>query len=191
MPKTKLAKKAAKKVAKKAAKKTPKGPGHEARRAYEHLQRLRILHTMVSPEVNGQMITLSQFAQASFRNDEPKSAAELLRAAEHLAFGSLATEEADENVHSALKQEMRDEFHHQLEKAAEKWDEQEAKPAREIKAIYREMRTGAKTSWKSKAYHRALELARGAAVLAHTKTGGLKLEPSPSSESGLLEGEQS
>ena len=182
----KVAHKAAKKVAKKAAKKTAKGPGNDARRAYEHLQRLRILHEQISGEPVAQLNVLSQFAQAAFTQSQAKDAAELLRAGEHLAFGSLAMQTGSHDVSEELKVEMRHEFQHLLERAGEHWEEQEPEPPRELKAIYRFMLAEAKAAWKSGAFHRALEFARGAGALAHTHVESLRLGPGASSGDSLL-----
>ncbi len=190
MPDTKLAKKAAKKVAskaakkvaKKAAKKTPKGPGHDARRAYEHLHRLRILHTQLNGEALAQLNTLTSFAQAAFAQDEAKSAADLLRAGEHLAFGSLARETSSDDVSPTVGAQIREEYEHLLERAAEHWDEHERAPSRELKSIHKAMLSEAKRAWKNKAFHRGLEFARGAGALAKASNVNLLLDQ-PAAES--------
>ncbi len=171
----KVAKKAAKKVAKKAAKKGAKGGAHDARRAYEHLQRLRILHKRLNPEVLAQMDVLTRCAQAAFAQEEPKSAADVLRAGEHLAFGSLASQATDNDVSDALKLQMREEFEHLLARAAEHWEEEKALSVREVKRVYKAMLAEAKSAWKTRAYHRALEFARGAAALAQARVSELRL----------------
>ena len=199
MPETKLAKKAAKKVAskaakkvaKKAAKKTPKGPGHDARRAYEHLHRIGILQGQLSGEVRAQLNTLSTFAQAAFAQEDAKSAAELLRAGEHLAFGSLAEESSSDAVSEPLKLEIAEEFEDLVQRAAEHWDRHtDMAPSRELKAIYKAMLAEAKTARKNKAFHRALEFARGAGALAKAHVVNLRLEPPGPRSSRVLPGRQ-
>ncbi len=194
MPETKLAKKAAKKVAskaakkvaKKAAKKTPKGPGHDARRAYEHLQRLRIIGSQLSEEALAQLNTLSQFAQAAFAQEDAKSAAELLRAGEHVAFGSLAAQTSGDDVSSFLRTQIKEEYEHLLERASEQWQEHEPAPSREITAIFKSMISEAKIAWRNKAFHRALEFARGAGALAKAEVASLRLEDPAGARLDLL-----
>jgi hypothetical protein len=171
----KVAKKAAKKVAKKAAKKSAKGAADGARRAYEHLHRLQILHKQLSSETRAQLDVLSGLAQTAFVQEQPKSAADLLRAGEHLAFGSLARSAEDRDVSEALQQQMQDEYDHLVARANEHWEEQQPSAGRELKAIYKFMLAEAKTAWKARAYHRSLEFARGSAALAQVKGGDLRL----------------
>lgn len=88
-------KKAHKKAAKKAPKKGPKHHeehgGRDLRRAYEHLGRLHALQGLLASEVAGQVKGLTGLAESRLQADDAKSAADLLRAGEHLAFGSLAS----------------------------------------------------------------------------------------------------
>lgn len=181
----KVAAKAAHKLAKKAAKKTGKHPGHDVRRAFEHLYRLHGVRSLLDAPVLDEMRALSGFAQAALAAGDPKSAAELLRAAEHLAFGTLASDAAVHDMADDLRAALKEEFHHRMERAAERWDDQDRKPARAIKALYKRMRSDAKEAWKDDAFARALEFARGADALAHAHTGDLQLA-SPEDSQVLL-----
>ncbi len=176
MPLKEAAKKVANKAAKKAAKKGAKQPGQEVRRAYEHLHRLHILQGQLSAESLDGVETLSRFAQNALGTNDAKSAANLLRAAEHLAFGSLASEDAEEGVSEELTQAAREEYDHLIERGDTRWAEHDPKPARELTGIYKMMRGAAKTAAKAKALHRSLEFARGAEALAHTKATILALK---------------
>ncbi len=171
----KVAKKAAKKVAKKAAKKSAKGAADSARRAYEHLHRLQILHKQMSSETKAQLDVLSRLAQSAFVQEQAKRAADLLRAGEHLGFGSLAKPIEDRDVSDALQLQMREEYEHLVARANEHWDEQQVSVPRELKGVYKFMLGEAKTAWKARAYHRALEFARGSAALAQVLVGDLRL----------------
>jgi hypothetical protein len=175
----KVAKKAAKKVAakaaKKAAKKTPKHPGNDLRRGFEHLQRLHALRSLLDVPVLDQLRTLSHYAQAALAAGDAKDAAELLRAAEHLAFGALGDDAWAGVITEDLRDALKDEFRHRMDRASERWEEQEPRPARAIKALYKSVRSSAKEAWKSRAYPRALEFARAADALAHVASGELAL----------------
>lgn len=179
--------KAAKKVAKKAAKKTPakaphkaakkvaKGPGEDARKAYEHLCRLRSMGQLLSEEATTQVELLSRYAQGAFATGEARAAADLLRAAEHLAFAQMQHPTNTDSPSKELKQALKAELDHRLERAAEHWDAQEAKPSPEIKQLYQSLRRAAKNLWSEGAYAGALESARAADALAHAAPAGLRL----------------
>lgn len=174
----KVAKKAAKKVAKKAGKKAAKSPGHEQRRTYEHLHRLQILAHSLPESTLAQVETLSQYAQAAYRVRQGRAAADLLRAAEHLAFGALAPATGESRPAEELMQALANEYEHLSDRATAGWETSSDTAARALKAIFRYLRTEAKTAWKGGAYHRALEFARGADALAHADAGQLRLEAS-------------
>lgn len=167
----KVAKKAAKKVAKKAAKKTSKHPGNDARRAYEHLHRLRALHPLLAPPVLEDLQTLTGYAQACFAKNEAKSAADLLRAGEHLAFGSLSDLSGEPSVE--LRRAIEEEYEHLLDRGDAHWEQ--TGRARTLAALYKRMRSEATSAWKRKAFHRALEFARGADALAHAAPSNISL----------------
>jgi hypothetical protein len=169
----KLAKKAAKKVPHKAAKKT--APGHDLRRAYEHLNRVRILHGALAQEPLAQLETLTKLAQNALTAGDNKAAADLLRAGEHLAFGVLASAEGDPSVTAPLTEAAHVEFDRLLEKADAHWNEREGAAPRGTGSVYKFLVSEAKAARKAGALHRALEFARGAEALAHAAAGPLRL----------------
>ena len=185
----KAAKKAAKKVEKaekKAAKKAAKTPGHDLRRAYEHLHRLHVLAHSLSGEELSQVQTLSRFAGVAVLAEKPKTAADLLRAAEHFAFASLLGEADSAAPSAALVQTLQEEYEHLRGRAASDWEAQDPPPARAIRALYRDARSGAKAALKTGDFHRAMELVRAADALAHAAPGSLRVPAKEGKGSKLL-----
>ena len=189
-------KKAAKKVAakktaakKSAAKKAPgkkaaakkmaaKHAGHaerDLRRAYEHMGRLEALGPLLSKDAASEIAALLRFAEGSLTANDAKSAAELLLAGEHLAFGSVAAIARDEGADERVRTAARDECEHLLNRAAEHWDEQSDGQAWPLDAIYQEARTRAEQALKSGALRRALEYARAAEALGHVEAAPVAL----------------
>lgn len=181
----KTASKAAHKVAKKAAKKTAR-PGNDVRRAYEHLARLRSLGNSMTPAALEQARTLSRYAQAAFQAKHEGAAADLLRAAEHLAFGSLATKDGAVELSKELRTALKEEFRERLERAGRHWDDQKEKPAKELRSLYKELRSAAKDAWKEENHSGALEYARAADALAHAAPARLRLDGGSDEEHALL-----
>ena len=181
----KVAGKTAKKAAKKAAKKTAKGPGHDLRRAYEHLHRVNILHGELAEGPLAQLDMLSRLAKSCLSAGENKAAADLLRGAEHLAFGSLATREGDPSAVAALTEAAQGECAELLERAGRHWAERDHSGLRGLGGIYKSMLGEARAASKAGALHRALEFARGAEALAHAEAGPLPL-PSGAGVRGRL-----
>src|ERR1700753_574794 len=99
---------APKKAAKKKAKKH--GGGKDLRRAYEHMNRVGILHAQLESETKGQVDTLSRNAQQALAGGQYESSADLLRAAEHIAFGSIASERREQKLNDALAEVAADEY---------------------------------------------------------------------------------
>ncbi len=170
--------KAAKKVAKKAAKKvSAKGAGKagkDTRRAYEHLGRVHVLVERLGPGESESMQVLVKHAEAALRDSDHKSAADLLRAAEHLGFGMLAmANSADESLSDKLLESVREEFDGLRERAVEHGEAAEA--SRAVSAIYKRMTKSAGVAMKAKQFRAALELARGAEALTHVTAGTPKL----------------
>ncbi len=165
-------KKAPKKAAKHAAKKAPKHhdkkhhAGKDMRRAYEHLGRVTSLQPSLSKAAMTQIDTLTELARVRLNAGDSKSAAELLRACEHLCFGSLAGT-TKETVADDLFAAITEQFEKSLEKAAEHWDEHEQEPSAEITSIYEKTYAAAEAAYDKGAYRRALELARAAESIAH------------------------
>ena len=162
----KSAKKAAKKSAvKKSAAKKSANPDKDTRRAYEHLGRVQALASIAGADCEGAK-TLAGYAEQALRAGVARDAAELLRAAEHHLFGSLAlTQSADDSLSAGLLQSVRDEYEHQVDKAEEHGSAADAPPA--VRAIYQRMLKDADAAMKSSRFRAALELARGAEALTH------------------------
>ena len=163
----KAPKRAAKHAAKKAAKKAPKHhdkkhhAGKDTRRAYEHLGRVMSLQSVIPKAAVGQIQALTEMARLRLNAEDSKSAAELLRACEHLGFGALAGT-TKESVADDLLAAIREQFEKSLEKAAERWDEHDREPSAEITGIYETTIAAAGVAYDKGAYRRALELARAA-----------------------------
>lgn len=173
-------KKAAKKVAAKkhAAKKSAtkkvaaKHAGHDERdlrRAYEHMGRLEALRPLLGSSAAAEIEALLRFAQGSLTAGDAKSAAELLRAGEHLAFGSLASEERDAAGGDRVRKAAEAECARLLERAAEHWEWHSGERAWPLEPIYLEALKRARDAGKKGALRRALEFARAGEALAHVE----------------------
>lgn len=176
------AKKAAKKSAKKAAKKSAHHHGKhhggkhhggkDLRRAYEHLGRLSVLEQHLDAAVTTHLKALTDRAQASLHANEPKSAADLLRAAEHLVFGSLAATAKAGRLSEDLEAAINADYEHMTDKAEEHWEKHAEERPAGLDDIYDFMRAEAEDAFGRQAFRRALEFARGAEALAHVRGGG-------------------
>ena len=177
---------AAKKSAKKAAKKAPakhaakhaakkSAPGRDTRRAYEHLGRIQALAAAL-PSGTEDAQVLATHAQNAIRANQPKDAAELLRAAEHNLFAILQdTQSADDSVAAPLLAALTEEAEHLQQRAEDHGACADA--PRAIQAIYRSMSRAAAASLKAKRYRAAMEFARGAEALTHADFA--RLLPAP------------
>jgi len=164
----KAPKKAAKKSVKDHDKKHHEGKeGKDLRRAYEHLGRLTTLEKLLPAAVTAQIAILTDLAQKSLLAGEPKSAADLFRAGEHLAFGSLAAQARATRVSDDLASTLNAEYEHLIDKADEHWQKHEGDRPSAIEEIYDAMLQSANAALQKEAYRRALEFARGAEALAH------------------------
>jgi hypothetical protein len=178
---------APKKVAKKAAKKSAKHhdkkhhSGKDLRKAYEHMGRLTALQSSLPVAATKQIGVLTRLAEAHLRNEEGKSAAHLLRAGEHLAFGSLASETKASQLSEELVEAVHAEYEHLVDKADEHWIDGDERPE-EITTIYEAMITSADVAFRKGAFRQALEFAHGAEALAHVKDAGLALDASEKPE---------
>ncbi len=171
------AKKAAKKSAKKAAKKSPghHGKHHEGkdiRKAYEHLGRLSALEPSLPAAVVAQLKRLTELAQVTLHAGEQKSAADLLRAGEHLAFGTLASTARGSGLGEELEAAIHAEYEHLVDKADEHWTQHEQERPAGIEEMYESMAIAGQAAYHKGAYRRALEFVRGAEALAHVRGGG-------------------
>jgi hypothetical protein len=176
-------KKAARKAAKKAAK---KASGHhhdkhhqakDLRRAYEHMGRVAVLRQSSKSSATDAIAELTALAQRAIKDGHSKDAADLLRASEHLSFALLAGEISGiVRVSAELKESITEQFDELTRRADEHWEEEEEHSSI-LTEIYQSARNSATKTFKTRAYHQALEFARAAEALAHVKQhGSLKLE---------------
>jgi len=178
-PAKKMAHKAAHKAAKKAtAKGAASTPARDLRRAYEHMGRLEALRPLLTEDAAGEIELLLRFAEDSLAAEDAKSAADLLRAGEHLAFGSLASETGDSGAEDRLRQEARTECEHLLDRAAEHWERHADARAWPLDKTYKHARRQAEVSLRQSAFRRALEYARAAEALGHIRGATLALKAS-------------
>jgi hypothetical protein len=162
---------AAKKSAKKAAKKSAHKHDHhevekDLRRAYEHLGRLDALEAGLPKQVLAEIRMLSEMARVSLLSGDTKSSADLLRGCEHLAFGALASN-TPESVGDALQDAILAQYERLLEKAADRWDDHDDEPGKEITAVYEKTLDAAEAAYTKGAYRKALELVRAAEAISH------------------------
>jgi len=166
-------KKAAKKSVKKSAKKSAKHhAGHDLRRAYEHLGRLEVLQGGLPATVVTDINALTQMARTSLHAGDTKSAADLLRGSEHLAFAALAGTSRETQIGQDLQDAIDIEYEHLIERAAEHWDEQDQEPAAGLASIYEKTFAAAEAAYNRGAFRRALEFARGTEALSHVRSSG-------------------
>ncbi len=159
--------KSAKKVAKKAAKKTPGNKlGQDTRRCYEHFGRVStLLRQVPEKETVARLVALGQ---ELLRLGSTKEAADALRAAEHLSFGSLAMHGRADDISDVLLEALQTEYHDLLDRAGQRAADHELTgPAARLFATLRRM---AAVAFKAKQYRAASELARGAEALTHIHT---------------------
>ena len=155
-----------KKAAKKAPGHDPNKAGKDTRRAYEHLGRVQVLLSLQDAATAERVQQLLPLAQGALHAGQPKQAADLLRAAEHLSFGSLRLADApDETLSRELAAAIHDEIDHQ-QKKAEEHGEAKSSPA-VIRSIYQFMADASSKAMASKRYRAALEFSRGAEALTH------------------------
>ena len=186
-----LAKKAAKKSAKKSPKHHPKrqDASKDLRRAYEHLGRLKALEGHLPGAFLTQIGILTGIAEVALRDGDAKSAADLLRAGEHLAFGSLASSAREIRLSDDLRTVIHREVEHLLEKAEEHFERHEGDRPEEIDALYRYMVDTAQLALEKGAYRRSLEFARGSEALAHVRgVGSRKLTDNAAEKPKKLRG---
>ena len=172
-------KKSAKKAAKKAA-----GHHHDKhhqakdlRRAYEHMARVTVLRHSSKSSATDAVAEITALAQGAMKDGHTKDAADLLRASEHLSFAILAGEVSGiVRVSAKLKESITEQFDELTRRADEHWEEEEEHSSI-LTGIYQSVRNSATKTFKTRAYHQALEFARAAEALAHVKQhGSLKLE---------------
>jgi hypothetical protein len=167
---------AKKSAAKKIAAKHAEHAERDLRRAYEHMGRLEALRPLLAEGAAGEIEILLRFAQGSLTGNDAKSAAELLRAGEHLAFGSLASGARDAAADERVREAAETECFRLLERAEEHWEEHSAAPALPLERLYRDALKRSEEAGRKGALRRALEFARAAEALAHVEGGSIMLE---------------
>ena len=146
-----------------------KSVAKDARRAFEHLGRVQSIATLASAEA-AMLTTLVTTADTAFQSQRYEDSANLLRAAEHLAFAAIVKTKPGQ-ISPSLVQALQEEFHHLVERT----EEHERDSADAIERIYARMKAGAASAMRHHDYRRALELARGAEALTHIEALDYKL----------------
>ena len=165
MPPKKAAKPAAKKAVKKPAPNLEK-LRRDTLRAYEQLGRVRVLVPLLAPDAAETVTVLGDMSHASLRMDAARDAADLLRAAEHYCFATLAIgDSSNSTISTALKQSIEMEYRHLRERA----DTHATQMAPTMHLIYKEMCDLASRALRAGSYRAALEMVRGAEALAHVE----------------------
>jgi hypothetical protein len=141
----------------------------DLRRAFEHLGRVSVLSSHLSSAAASQAATLTTLAQQNLFAGQDKSAADLLRACEHLAFGSLASSRKATKLNPELEAAVRAEYEHLLIKATEHAHKHADSRAPDVEILYDAMLAAAALAYAKSAYHRAMEFARAAEALAHVR----------------------
>lgn len=162
------------------AKKTAKHahPKHkevkDLRRAFEHMGRILSLQSSLATASRTDVDSLVSLAEQELAGGEGKNAAELLRAAEHISFATLASGHAKQPSVSAFVEEaVREEYERLAQKAVEHWDHADRRHAA-VSAIYKSSLQGSKRALAAGGYRQALELVRAAAALAEVERHGPK-----------------
>ena len=137
----------------------------DRRRAHEHLGRVEALHTIVEKPAAKDITFLTELAHQKIKAGHMKDAADLLRAAEHLSFGSIHPPK-DEGLDQELVAELTREFEGKLSKADEHWSEQ-GEHLEGLEDIYQHATERAQKDFEAGAYRKAIELARAAEALGH------------------------
>jgi hypothetical protein len=170
-------KKAPQKTTQKAAKKSARhhhGNYHQARdlrRAYEHMGRLEVLAKNLKPSAFGAVSSLTVLAQSEMAEGHNESAAELMRASEHLSFASLAGDgQAGGLIPTELKRSITEHFDELLRKADHHWEDHAAESSI-LTLLYKSSRRSAVKAFEESAYYQALEFARAAEALSHVREG--------------------
>ena len=131
--------------------------------------RVEVLRKAVDSSPGEALGALAQLAQSEIAEGFNKSAADLLRASEHLSFALLVNDGTqDGDISVELERSIRDQFEELLERAEDHWEGQE-KSASILTVLYKASRKSAATALKEGAYRRALEFARAAEALAHVR----------------------
>ena len=130
--------------------------------------RVQVLITLLDPQQGKDVQTLAKYAERSLQGGDARSSADLLRGAEHLAFGTIAFDAApDETLSESMLATVQEEYEHLRERAAPQSEATEV--PRAVGAIAGRMGKSAAAAMKRKLYRAAMEMARGAEALAQVK----------------------
>ena len=154
------------------------GHSKDLRRAFEHMNRVQCLHSSLARPEAKSVDLLAALAEQELTSGEEQNAADLLRAAEHLAFAFLA----DDTDTGELSPDLLEAIHEQHERLADKADEhwkEQKKPHEDLAKVYEAARKASGKALKEEQYHRALEFQRAAEALAH-----VELQPARKLEAG-------
>jgi hypothetical protein len=135
-----------------------------------------------------QLKKLTELAQVTLHAGEPKSASDLLRAGEHLAFGSLASTSKATGLGEELEAAINAEYEHLVDKADEHWNNHEDERPEGIEELYESMAVAGQAAYHKGAYRRALEFVRGAEALAHVRGGAPALDDGSKKKPKKLKG---
>ena len=146
--------------------------GKDLRRAYEHLARVRVLlaHGGGEPRLRAAAERLASLVAGDLRGEraDPKLAAELSRAAEHMAFAGLVAHDAKALPWSAKIEIALSEEYRKLSDEAErpKKAKHGGDRAEAMLALHALMTDAAEAARSAKNYAKAMECARAAESLA-------------------------
>lgn len=139
----------------------------DRRRAHEHLGRVEALRPIVEKPAAKDIKTLTELAHQEIEAGHMKDAADLLRAAEHLSFGSIHPPK-DEGLDPELVAELTKEFKGKLEKADEHWSKDD-EHLEGLEEVFEHAKDRAQKDFQAGAYRKGLELARATEALGHVK----------------------
>ena len=134
--------------------------GKHLRRTYEHLGRIEALQNIARVDAVPSLVRL---AQSSLDQDEPGSAADLLRAAEHLSFAAAA---AKAGAAAALSPELEEAIRREFRKLLEAAEEHNLDPDSALSVLLRQTLMDARSAFDAGNFRQALELARASESLA-------------------------
>ena len=141
-------------------------PKHDAGkhllRAHEHLGRLEVLQGALGAAVPPSLALLRAEAERYLSAGDAHSAADLLRAAEHLGFAAAASKSPSASVTPELEQAVQREFEKKVEKAREHLTAEDSA----IGKLALESLESARAALDERHFRKALEFARAAESLA-------------------------
>lgn len=159
------------------------GPKHEKgkhlRRAFEHLGRVEALQGLVAGPAAPSIALLLGEAQRQINHGDSRSAADLLRAAEHLSFAAAFSTGAPATVPPELEQAIDREFEKKVEKTQK---HARAEPSA-LGRIIRESLEAAHTAREQRSFREALELVRAAEALIEVDADDMEALPAAGDKS--------